>query len=1123
MKQQFVDYKKRNFFYSNTYDAVGDVQNRPIKVEKDLEPFREYIKKSIENLKTLKNISAECREVKPRTILEPTRQIVRLKQVNSLRIKLPKENYYCFKWNNEEYGYFDTFDGLYFKSDCILERNKHVAFYNDYVIFEHDAILDTSKKCVLYNKDEDMYKCTVSRLDFSNIESYPIESGDAVFESARLDADCIIYQYSGNPDSKVKLFGKNSYIASFEKNSLIDLDKIVSSSNGEIHIYDADAGLLVLDKDSTLSLPASKHKIEYEPLSIEEILSLMSYEDQKRISLKNEMMEYIPLSSEKHKSVVLKNGRLTETDSPNGDGIVFAVKTVGQKQNSSNHTIELELIEDEDTIGEIYSNVSYFFLETVEEVKDENNKIHKIKRKHENLSQIEIVHHKGTPVPKRLSIVPNDRQLKLQLMALESLMYTPNRMHAPILELMQDKKYVKWPTVDYREANIKEWYALTNTKYEGCDSQRDFVKKAIATPDFAILEGPPGSGKTTTILEIIAQMISKGQRVMLAASTNAAIDNILERLTILPEHIRNKILAVRLGNENAISKSVDDYTVFNIEDAGVANEIVSRANLVCGTIIGILKHPEFNLEKAPAIPLYDCLIIDEASKTTFQEYLVPAVYSKKWILSGDIKQLTPYIDKDNIAATLANVSGFDKDAQQTQTILMHLKNEIYDRNTNTRKVRFLIRCKSDIIKYVYSLSKDYSKLNIASLSNKISNTNTVSVKEYLDGSIRSALVWGCDILFCDNDDYDMVKNYLPGDLIPLFIQGDDILSYKSNAHWHKKNIRVGNYPKDLTGIKEDIGNVIKDKPWSSEIAWRLVRIQELFMLSELEGGESKTIDRYKKQIEERIPAEYKNFAEKNINLLREIALPSIIQLLQQGISKDITKNIKLTTLNSGFEEDELNSRRTLVEYQHRMHSDISRFSAKNIYNGTALKNGTVIDRDWKYTKYSSRSVWVNVESRSNNGNFNPKEKSAIVEHVKSFLDFSQKHPRDDGKKWTVACLTYYKRQENLLKSAIKDIVKAGYLSSYYSLDEYNAEIMIYSVDKFQGKEADIVFLSMVKSGDVRLGFMDSPNRLNVAITRAKYQMVIVGNLNYFKKQEDSKLLKKLAMEYTNDTYNKTKC
>lgn len=38
---------------------------------------------------------------------------------------------------------------------------------------------------------------------------------------------------------------------------------------------------------------------------------------------------------------------------------------------------------------------------------------------------------------------------------------------------------------------------------------------------------------------------------------------------------------------------------------------------------------------------------------------------------------------------------------------------------------------------------------------------------------------------------------------------------------------------------------------------------------------------------------------------------------------------------------------------------------------------------------------------------------------------------------------------------------------------------------------------MVKSGEVGLGFMDSPNRLNVALTRAKFQRVIVGDRDYF--------------------------
>ena len=74
------------------------------------------------------------------------------------------------------------------------------------------------------------------------------------------------------------------------------------------------------------------------------------------------------------------------------------------------------------------------------------------------------------------------------------------------------------------------------------------------------------------------------------------------------------------------------------------------------------------------------------------------------------------------------------------------------------------------------------------------------------------------------------------------------------------------------------------------------------------------------------------------------------------------------------------------------------------------------------------------------------------------------------------------------------------------------EILIYTVDKFQGREADVVFLSMIKSGDANLGFMDSPNRLNVALTRARYQRIIVGDKSYFMRC-NSALLRELAGEY----------
>jgi superfamily I DNA and/or RNA helicase len=59
----------------------------------------------------------------------------------------------------------------------------------------------------------------------------------------------------------------------------------------------------------------------------------------------------------------------------------------------------------------------------------------------------------------------------------------------------------------------------------------------------------------------------------------------------------------------------------------------------------------------------------------------------------------------------------------------------------------------------------------------------------------------------------------------------------------------------------------------------------------------------------------------------------------------------------------------------------------------------------------------------------------------------------------------------------------------------NVEVRCGTVDRFQGREADLCFLSMRNTG--RVGFLDSPNRLNVAVTRARQQLVIVGHHEYF--------------------------
>ncbi|MCE5296900.1 MAG: AAA domain-containing protein, partial [Euryarchaeota archaeon] len=70
---------------------------------------------------------------------------------------------------------------------------------------------------------------------------------------------------------------------------------------------------------------------------------------------------------------------------------------------------------------------------------------------------------------------------------------------------------------------------------------------------------------------------------------------------------------------------------------------------------------------------------------------------------------------------------------------------------------------------------------------------------------------------------------------------------------------------------------------------------------------------------------------------------------------------------------------------------------------------------------------------------------------------------------------------------------------YFELPKYNAELEICNVDRFQGHEADIVLLSFVRSRahGGGIGFLDNKNRFNVAITRARYQLLIFADKEHF--------------------------
>jgi superfamily I DNA and/or RNA helicase len=72
-------------------------------------------------------------------------------------------------------------------------------------------------------------------------------------------------------------------------------------------------------------------------------------------------------------------------------------------------------------------------------------------------------------------------------------------------------------------------------------------------------------------------------------------------------------------------------------------------------------------------------------------------------------------------------------------------------------------------------------------------------------------------------------------------------------------------------------------------------------------------------------------------------------------------------------------------------------------------------------------------------------------------------------------------------------------------------LLVSSTDKFQGQEADVVIISLVQTHGH--GFLDSPNRMNVALTRARRKRIIVGRHSNFLGSKDE-MLKEMASRHS---------
>ena len=729
------------------------------------------------------------------------------------------------------------------------------------------------------------------------------------------------------------------------------------------------------------------------------------------------------------------------------------------------------------------------------------------------------------PENSTLTVRVNTYSLRKQKEAITALLQMPIGEQAKLIKLFENRDRTEWQEPEYK--SIKEWFVITDEIRSGSAEQRKFINQAINTPDFAILEGPPGSGKTTVILELICQLAREGKRVLLCGSTHVAIDNVLERL----KENRNgtnllvqfHILPVRIGDEKRINEDIREFQINNlIDDNGIDQTLLLEAsNLVCGTTIGILQHPKFkdrnkNWRDTPIIPEFDYLIIDESSKTTFQEFLVPALYAKKWVLVGDVMQLSPFTEREEIVCNIEQLAidgrPLDFELQQAIFFLHKLKDCFRGKNN-----KFVLPASSKTIQFaVQELEKgrvaDFKNKVIFIISNKTKTSNQIFFRK--PNELNTLELSSADLILIEDTLLENTLSVLPESHAVLRSTkwGESAHAFIHNAYQKQHQFQYKEKSREINDsidVVKQLNGYFYEKNWAEEVAWRVDREHQLRMVrkSRIKGNYGKVIDELLPKSIER------EKVESQINQIASMAFPSILESLVKGISG--RKMSFESTISEGFKREDLDKRKTTLVYQHRMHPEISKFPREQFYQTENalldLKRPKHIEelRKWNFNEYDSRSVWVDVKGETKR-NYNLKEVEVLIKHLKGFLEYAANNPQPEGKEWTVACLTFYRGQETHLREKLQQLTgnENGFSNFNITKGKHKINIKLHTVDKFQGHEADIVFLSMVQT--FKDGFMDNPNRLNVAITRAKFQLVIIGHHEYFLTKSQSDDLKALA-------------
>jgi len=620
-------------------------------------------------------------------------------------------------------------------------------------------------------------------------------------------------------------------------------------------------------------------------------------------------------------------------------------------------------------------------------------------------------------------------------------------------------------------------------------NQIEAINIICNTPDFAIIQGPPGTGKTTVISAAVNQINSKshlqlsGKNTVLTANRNETVENLIEKVSVygLPTMKVENAKNISFVKNNEV---VNDYFE---ELSAKLNQKYSNLKYVDEIINSFIKKKNHFIYFSNSLEDTDEMI----------QYLMN--------LPGTSLEVS-IVEALSTLSKKIHIQSVKSDYQTIQFLSLLYKTPTSNLKFEDGGEDWLLDLKSlllnpspinaNIIKLISlfeTIPIDYQHVHIAKrklivLYKPISTT-------FVTMAIKQELILIIDriqkILEVNVFDKSQYKNKVIYNFIQSFNENSE--SLKKTIRNYTKTIGVTNQLVFSRGFfssvnNEFVENIIVDEAATSSpldlFIPMSVATRRIVLVGDHKQLPNIVDEKIAKLVEQQYIEDDKRAYQEEINQTLFQHLYKKCQLLEKkdGIRRVITLNAQFRMhpllgkiVSDFFYDGFLESPRPASDFNH---------------NFLGLTNTPLVWFDVPYNK--------NDSYRQSNSRINKAEAKLIALKIKQAIT-SKTYAKE-----SIGVITFYRPQVQILREALNNEgINYDESSTFASFEGINFQLEINTVDAFQGKEFDVVFLSVAytfppdKLSNENFSRLVVKNLLCVALSRQKKMLIVVGSKSIF--------------------------